>query len=101
VPQINAIQQTVNRGNASDRYYLNPVKVTQRDLPRYGFTQGPITVVSPPPPQPPPTPHTGEDGKPETDVIVRYRGRKYWIVLNQLVQHGPKGIWLIITITPM
>jgi hypothetical protein len=99
--ELSAIQRAVDRGDQRYRYYLDSVQVTLRDLPRYGFDAGPITIVNPPPPQPAPTAHRGEDGNPECDVIVRYRGRQYWIVLNQFMQHGPGGIWSIITITPM
>jgi hypothetical protein len=77
------------------------VLVVERDLPRYGFAPDPVTVVDPAPPAPAPTAHLGEDGNPECDVIVRFRGRQYWIVLNQFIRHGPAGIWSIITITPM
>jgi hypothetical protein len=96
---LQALQAAVDRGN--DRYALDPVKVTVHDLPQYGFAPGPIEVVAPPAPHVAPTAHTGEDGLPETDVIVRFGGRQYWIVLNQFVRHGPGGIWSIITITPM
>lgn len=95
------IQRAVDRGEPRYRYYLDPVKVTRRDLPKYGYTGRPIVVVSPSPPEPAPTAHHGEDGLPETDVVVRYRGREYWVVLNQFVRRGPRGIWSIITITRM
>lgn len=96
---LQALQAAVDRGN--DRYALDPVKVTVHDLPQYGFAPELIEVVAPPAPHVAPTAHTGEDGLPETDVIVRFGGRQYWIVLNQFVRHGPGGIWSIITITPM
>lgn len=99
--QVRRIQHAVDRGESRYLYYLDPVKVTLRDLPEDGFSGGPIAVVSPSPPEPAPTAHTGEDGLPETDVIVRYGGRKYWIVLNQFARHGRGGAWMIITITPM
>jgi hypothetical protein len=99
--RLHAIQHAVDAGDKRYLYYRNPVQVTVRDLPQYGFTAGSIEVVSPPAPHVAPTAHHGEDGLPETDVIVRYRGRQYWIVLNQFVEHGSAGIWSIITITPM
>jgi hypothetical protein len=96
---LQTLQAAADRGEAP--YALDPVRVTVHDLPRYGFTPGPIEVIAPPAPHVAPTAHTGEDGLPETDVIVRYGGRQYWIVLNQFIRHGPGGIWSIITITPM
>ena len=99
--RLQSIQRAVDRGNNRYGYYRNPVQVTVHDLPQYGFSSGRIEVISPPAPHAAPTAHHGEDGLPETDVVVRYRGRQYWIVLNQFVEHGPTGIWSIITITPM
>lgn len=101
IQQLRRLQAAVDRGDPRGAYHLNPVAVTERDLPAYGFTPGPITILSPPPPHVAPTAHLGEDGLPETDVIVSYGGRRYWIVLNQFIRHGPAGIWSIITITPM
>jgi hypothetical protein len=95
------IQAAADAGDPRYLYYRDPVKVTLRDLPLYGFAPGPITIVSPNPPEPAPTSHTNEHGLPETDVVVRYRGREYWIVLDQFVRRGPSGIWSIMTITPM
>ena len=96
---LQTLQASVDRGN--NRYALNPVLVSVHDLPHFGFSPGPIRVVAPPAPHVAPTAHTGEDGLPETDVIVQFAGRQYWIVLNQFVRHGAGGIWSIITITAM
>src|SRR4051794_7517062 len=74
---LRALQSTADGGGAA--YALDPVRVTVHDLPGLGFSAGPIGIVSPAPPSPSPTAHRGEDGLPETDVIVRYRGRQYWI----------------------
>jgi hypothetical protein len=101
IRRLRRLQALVDRGDRRYRRLLDPVKVTLYELPHYGFTRGGIAVVSPSPPHPSPTAHAGEDGYPETDVVVRYRARKYWIVLNQLMRRGPGGIWLVITITPM
>jgi hypothetical protein len=101
ITRLQAIQRAVDGGGTRYRYYRNPVQVTVRDLPQYGFDARRIEVVSPAAPHVAPTAHHGEDGLPETDVIVRYGSRQYWIVLNQFVEHGPTGIWSIITITPM
>lgn len=94
-------QRQADRGNRRYLFYRNPVRVTLHDLRHYGYTGAPIRLVAPPRPVPAPTAHHGEDGQPETDVIVRFRGRRYWVVLNQFVRYGPGGIWVIITITPM
>jgi hypothetical protein len=95
------LQRQVDRGNRRYRFYLDPVQVTLRGLPHLGYAGAPIRLVAPPRPRPAPTAHHGEDGLPETDVVVRWRGRQYWVVLNQFVRAGPTGIWSIITITPM
>ena len=100
--QIYSLQAAAAQGNPRYSYYLDPVEVTLHDLPKYGFSRGSIAVVSPPPPpHPTSTPHINEQRLNEVDVIVRYEGRKYWIVLDQLAQQGPRGMWVIITITPM
>jgi len=96
IPWLHYVQAQADRYNPRYRYYLNPVAVARHDLSRYGFTGAPIrgaTQVRPI--------HHGEDGQPETDVVVSYRGHHYWIVLNQFIRLGPGGIWVIITITPM
>lgn len=98
---LDAIQRGADAGRAVDALYLNPVRATLRQLPGDGFSGAPVVLVHPATVQAAPTPHVGEDTRPETDVIVRYRGREYWIVLNQFVRHGPRGIWSVITITPM
>lgn len=98
---LQAIQGAADRRDPAYGYALDPVRVTLHDLPGFGFRPGPIAVVSPAPPAPSPTAHLGEDGRPETDVIVRFDGAEYWIVLNQFVRQGPGGIWSVITITPM
>lgn len=99
--RLQAIQAVADRGDPRFLYARDPVKVTLHDLPRYGFRGAPIAVVSPNPPEPAPTAHVNEHGLPETDVVVRFRGRKYWIVLDQFVRQGAGGIWSVMTITPM
>jgi hypothetical protein len=96
IPWLRYAQQQADRGNPRYRFYLNPVAVTRHDLPRYGFTGASILDA-----RQVTHAHHGEDGQPETDVVVSYRGRRYWIVLNQFIRLGPGGIWVIITITPM
>ncbi len=98
---LRQIQRGADAGNRADTIYLNPVSATLRLLPQDGFSGAPITLVNPATVPAAPTAHVGEDTRPETDVIVRFRGHEYWIVLNQFVRHGPDGIWSVITITPM
>ena len=101
VSWLHWLQGQVDRGNPRYRFYLDPVQVTLRGLPHLGYTGAPIQLVAPSRPRPAPTAHHGEDGLPETDVVVRWKGRQYWVVLNQFVRSGPSGIWSIITITRM
>jgi hypothetical protein len=101
VAWLHWLQRQVDRGVPRYRFYLDPVQVTLRGLPHLGYTGPPIRLVRPARPRPAPTAHHGEDGLPETDVVVRWRGGQYWVVLNQFVRAGPSGIWSIITITPM
>lgn len=101
VSWLHWLQRQVDRGIPRYHFYLDPVQVTLRGLPRLGYRGSPIHLVRPAQPRPAPTAHHGEDGLPETDVVVRWRGRQYWVVLNQFIRPGPSGIWSIITITPM
>jgi hypothetical protein len=96
--QIQAIQQGANRGQPQYTFYLNPVKVVQHNLPAYGFSP-PITLVSPSSATAPtPTPTTNSQGLPQVFVVVKYQSKNYTIYLDQPVQKGPKGVWVIITI---
>jgi hypothetical protein len=95
------VQRQVDHGNKRYRFYLDPVQTTLHSLPHLGYTGSPIELVAPTKPKPVPTAHHGEDGLPENDVVVRWRGRQYWVVLNQFICPGPTGIWSVITITPM
>lgn len=101
IPWLRWVQWQADHRNPRYTYYRDPVQVTLRDLPKYGYTGARLFLVSPPRPRPAPTAHHGEDGQPECDVIVRYRGREYWVVLNQFVRFGQGGIWVVITITAM
>jgi hypothetical protein len=98
---IDAMQQGANRGDPSYIYRRDLYRVVRHDLPAYfGFSHGPMTIVSPPPPpHPTPTAETNPQGLPEDAIDFYYQGRKYVAVLEQPVQKGPRGIWIIFTIT--
>lgn len=98
---LRGLQVAADRRDPKYTYLLDPVAAVRGDLPKLGFGPDPVSILSPAPPAPSPTAHPGEDGQPETDVIVSYRGRRYWIVLNQFVRQGAAGIWSVITVTPM
>ena len=96
--QIRYIQQQANAKNPQYTFYLNPVQVVQHNLPAYGFS-GPVTIVSPPA-TPTPTAYTNQQGLPQVMVVVKYQGKTYDVFLDEPVQQGPQGIWVIITIRP-
>jgi len=92
------IQHQADAGNAAYQFYLDPIQVTEKTLPHYGFTGG-FTVVSPATASPSPTPYMGHDKRPTVKAVVRYEGHTYDVFLKQPAAQGPKGIWLIVTIT--
>ncbi len=94
--KVDNIQRAANRNDPNYTYYLDPTQVVQKTLAQYGFTQS-FTIVSPAA-SPTPTPQTGVDGRPLVKFIVSYQGKEYTIQVVQPVQHGPKGIWVIVTI---
>jgi hypothetical protein len=94
--QILDIQRKANQKNPAYLFYLDPFQVVQNNLPAYGFGTG-FKAVSPPP-QPTPTPYTNPQGKPEEQITVQYQSKRYLIILDQPVQKGPSGIWVITTI---
>ncbi|HZS93350.1 MAG TPA: hypothetical protein VFA78_01000, partial [Chloroflexota bacterium] len=96
--QIDQYQSGANAGNSQYTYYTDPYKVVQTNLSQYGFT-GSFTIVQPAA-TPTPTPYTNAIGLPQVRFIVQYNGKKYGIFLDQPVQKGPKGIWVIIAIWP-
>jgi hypothetical protein len=98
--KVHQVQHAANRGDPKFTYYLDPHQVVMRDLPLYGF-KGRFSILSPPPPQPTATPYTNAAGQPEVQLTVKYRGQKYLIILDQLVQKGPKGIWLITSVNKL
>lgn len=99
--RLRAIQQGANQGNPADTPYLDPFKALQRQVAAYGFL-GTVTVVQPPPPpSPTPTVYAGAAGAPSIRFTVEYQGKRYSIVLNQPVQRGPKGIWILFRIIPL
>ncbi|MGH2442271.1 MAG: hypothetical protein ACRDFX_03785, partial [Chloroflexota bacterium] len=94
---INMTQQKANQLNHAFTYYVNPGQVVQHNLPGYGFTSGQFTIKSPPV-SPTPTAYPNKLQLPQIEFIVAYRSVNYGVFLDQPVQQGPKGIWVIITI---
>jgi hypothetical protein len=97
--QILNIQRRANQKNPSYTFYLQPFQVVQHNLTAYGFKSG-YTIVSPTP-EPTATPYTNPQGLPETQITVQYSGKRYLVILEQPVQKGPSGIWVITTIKAM
>lgn len=96
---IDNIQRQVNRKNAAVMYYLDPFQVVQHNLSAYGFSS--FTIVQPAtPPAATPTPYTNAQHLPQVRIIVQYQGQRYGIFLDQPVQQGAGGIWVIIAIRP-
>lgn len=93
---VAAIQTAVDKGTAGYRFYLDPRLVLQYDLPHYGFTKG-FEIVAPAP-APTPTPYSGPGKRPTVKFVVSYQGHVYTVFVTQTGIHGPKGIWLIVTI---
>jgi hypothetical protein len=91
------IQSGADAGDPNFTFYLNPVTVVQKTLTNYGFTGG-FTILSPASAQPTPTPTAGADGRPLVLVKVSYQAKNYIVQVVQPGKHGPKGIWLIVSI---
>ncbi|MGH2447526.1 MAG: hypothetical protein ACRDFS_02845 [Chloroflexota bacterium] len=98
--EVKSVQQAANRGTKSDAYYLNPVTVVQKNLVKFGFPAGQYTIVQPTHVSPAPTPYTNSTGLPQARIIARYQGKTYGVFLDQPVQQGAKGVWIIIAIWP-
>lgn len=99
--QERSIQQGANQGNSADTPYLDPFKALQKQIAAYGFT-GTVKVVQPAPePSPTPTSYAGANNYPSIKFTLQYQGKQYTVVLNQPVQQGPKGIWILYRITAM
>jgi hypothetical protein len=96
--ELQRIQQGANNGDPNYTFYLDTFQVVQKTLPKYGFNT--VNIISPTP-VPTPTPYTGSSGLPEVQLTVQYQGKQYLIVLDQPVQQGPKGIWVIVQIKPL
>jgi hypothetical protein len=96
---LHAVQQHADANDPAYTYYLDPFKVVMKQLPQdFGFTSGPVTIVSPPA-QPTPTPYSNAQSLPETKITVQYQGKRYTVVLDQPETQGPTGIWIIYKIT--
>ncbi|HZU11973.1 MAG TPA: hypothetical protein VFB58_03965 [Chloroflexota bacterium] len=95
---VATIQHQANAGNTAYRFYLDPIQVAEKTLPHYGFTTG-FVILSPATASPTATPYVGLDKRNTVKVIALYRSHKYAVYLKQPATQGPKGIWLIVTIT--
>lgn len=74
-----AIQAAVDADKAASMYYLNPIKVMDRNLGQYGF-KTPVQVVLP------------------LKILVNYAGRQYDVLMTQPGEKGETGIWVISSI---
>jgi hypothetical protein len=95
--QLLTIQQGANRKQSQYTLNLDPYRVVRASLPSYGFST--VNIVSPPPPpQPTPTPFSGPNGYPTVDITVQYAGHHFIVQLQQPVQQGAAGIWVVTSI---
>lgn len=85
------IQNGANAGNKKYTWYKDPKQVVLRTLPHYGF-KPPIDMVSPP------KPVRSAAGRPLRKAEVEYKHELYRVFVAQPDTHGPKGIWLVVTI---
>jgi cytoskeletal protein RodZ len=101
--KINQIQASASAGQQGYQFYLSPVQTLGETLQSYGFT-GTWSVISPSQPSATPTvtatTYKSPSGIPAQKYIVQYQGHTYEVILEQLAQRGPKGIWLIWQVGP-
>ena len=101
--RIQQIQSSASSGQPGYKIYLIPAKSLQYTLPSYGFT-GQWRIIQPPQPSATPTaapnPYIAPDGTPAEKFIVSYQGHTYEVILEQLANHGPGGVWLIWQVGP-
>lgn len=94
-PQLLQIQQGANRNESRYTLNLDPFRVVRASLPSYGFK---TVTIQAPTPQPTPTSFSGSNGLPTVEITVQYVGHTFVVVLQQPVQQGPKGIWVVTAI---
>jgi hypothetical protein len=85
------IQRGANAGNKKYVWYRDPKQVVRRTLPHYGF-KPPVKMVSPP------RPVKSAVGRPLRKAEVIYKHELFRVFVAQPDVHGPKGIWVIVTI---
>lgn len=89
---VRTIQAGANHGNKHYVWYRSPKQVVVRTLPHFGF-KPPIHLISPP------KPVRTHAGRPLRKAVVEYKHDLYRVFVAQPSPvHGPKGIWLIVTI---
>ncbi|HEV3310756.1 MAG TPA: hypothetical protein VG815_09580 [Chloroflexota bacterium] len=101
--KIQQIQAEASQGQLGYKVYLTGVQALASTLQSYGFT-GNWQIIQPAQPSPTPTiiakPYVTRGGIPAEKYIVRYQGHTYQVILEQLAQKGPGGIWLIWQVGP-
>lgn len=89
--RVLTVQHGANAGNKHFVWYRTPRQVVLRTLPQYGF-KPPIDMISPPKPAP------ELAGRPVRKAEVVYKHELFKVYVAQPDVHGPKGIWMIVTI---
>jgi hypothetical protein len=89
--KVVTIQQAANAGNKHFIWYRNARRVVLATLPHYGF-KPPIHLVSPP------KPVKSSVGRPLRKAEVEYQHELFKVYVAQPDVHGPKGVWMIVTI---
>jgi hypothetical protein len=95
--EVRSVQSSVDAHKPAFSWYLNPVTVVRKSLPRYGFVK-PVQLIQPAAPQPTPTAYVDPTGRPTVKVLIRYRRKLFTAFVSQPGRKGPRGIWLLLTI---
>jgi hypothetical protein len=89
--KVVTVQRAANAGNKHYIWYRNAKQVVKATLPHYGF-KPPIHMISPP------KPVKSVSGRPLRKAEVVYQHELFKVYVAQPDLHGPKGIWMIVTI---
>jgi hypothetical protein len=89
--KVLTVQKGANAGNKHYVWYRDPKQVVTRTLPQYGF-KPPVNMISPP------KPVVSSASRPLRKAEVVYRHELFKVYVAQPDVHGPKGIWMIVTI---
>lgn len=92
---VQRMQTLANEGKPNDVFRRNPEQTVVRDLPQYGFDPDGIDVVTKA------HPVTSTSGRPLQMAVVKYQGTLYDVYVAQPGVTGSKGVWVIVTITPV